>query len=216
MRCPRPRKHGLELSRDGSPCESRGRSAGRRARPERARSRARGSAGSDVCRCRAANGWHAPFGASPPSFLRMILSENRTPLFGIVRCWRRRIYFVHRRRQGSGTRNAPRERCSISSSPDLIRQSMRGCGLPGFAVRAPFPAHRHGPPGQAGGDESRRGRAGKDLPFAESYPVGPSWQDCGAAGESWRQVGTSHFEQAASESPSASNETAAMRNRKGR
>jgi hypothetical protein len=31
------------------------------------------------------NGWHAPFGASPPSFLRMILSENRTPLFGIMR-----------------------------------------------------------------------------------------------------------------------------------
>ena len=29
---PSPRKHGLELSRDGSSCESRGRSAGRRAR----------------------------------------------------------------------------------------------------------------------------------------------------------------------------------------
>ena len=26
MRCPSPRKHGLELSRDGNPCESRGRS----------------------------------------------------------------------------------------------------------------------------------------------------------------------------------------------
>jgi hypothetical protein len=41
MRCPSPRKHGLELSTDGSPCESRGRSAGRRARPDMARSRAR-------------------------------------------------------------------------------------------------------------------------------------------------------------------------------
>ena len=39
---PSPRKHGLELSGDGSPCESRGRSAGRRARPDMARSRARG------------------------------------------------------------------------------------------------------------------------------------------------------------------------------
>ncbi len=40
-----------------------------------------------------------------------------------------------------------------------------------------------------------------------NYPVGPSWQDCGPAGESWRQVGTSHFEQAASESPTRSEAT---------
>jgi len=39
------------------------------------------------------------------------------------------------------------------------------------------------------------------------YCVGPSWQDCGATGESRCQVGTSHFEQAASESPSRSKAT---------
>jgi hypothetical protein len=56
-----------------------------------ARSRARVSAGGDVCRCRADMVGIAPFGASPPSFLRMILSENRTPLFAIMRCCRGRI-----------------------------------------------------------------------------------------------------------------------------
>ena len=40
-----------------------------------------------------------------------------------------------------------------------------------------------------------------------NYPVGPSWQDCGAVGESRCQVGTSHLEQAASESPSKSEAT---------
>jgi len=40
--------------------------------------------------------------------------------------------------------------------------------------------------------------------FAQAYCVGPSWQDCGAVGELGRQVGTSHFEQAVSESPSRS------------
>ena len=30
-------------------------------------------------------GYNAPLGAPLPSFLRMILSENRTPLFGIMR-----------------------------------------------------------------------------------------------------------------------------------
>jgi hypothetical protein len=49
--------------------------------------------------------------------------------------------------------------------------------------------------------------------FAKAYCVGPSWQDCGAVGESWRQVGTSHFEQAASESPSASDETMVRKGR---
>jgi hypothetical protein len=49
--------------------------------------------------------------------------------------------------------------------------------------------------------------------FAKPYWLGPSWQDCGAVGESWRQVGTSHFEQAASVSPSASDETIARKGR---
>ena len=44
-----PRKHGQELSRDGSPGESRGRSAGRRARPDMARSRDWASTNGDVC-----------------------------------------------------------------------------------------------------------------------------------------------------------------------
>ncbi len=39
----------------------------------------------DVWMCGADSGRHAPFGAPPPSLLRMILSENRTPLFGIMR-----------------------------------------------------------------------------------------------------------------------------------
>ena len=37
----------------------------------------------------------------------------------------------------------------------------------------------------------------------QSYCAGPSWQDCGAGGESCRHVGTSHFEQAASARPQA-------------
>jgi hypothetical protein len=49
--------------------------------------------------------------------------------------------------------------------------------------------------------------------FSEAYCVGPSWQDCGAVGESRCQVGTSHFEQAASERPSASDETMARKGR---
>jgi hypothetical protein len=57
------------------------------------------------------------------------------------------------------------------------------------------------------------GAAGNDRSFGDCYCVGPSWQDCGAVGESWRQVGISHFEQAASDSPSASDETIAMRGR---
>ena len=74
---PSPGKHGLELSRDGSPGESRGRSAGRRARPDMARSRAADELRKFACTClrSAAHGWHAPFGASPPS------------------CCGRRIYF---------------------------------------------------------------------------------------------------------------------------
>ena len=59
----------------------------------------------------------------------------------------------------------------------------------------------------------RRRRAPPCACMTGHYPVGPSWQDCGAVGESWRQVGTSHFEQAASESPSASEETIAIRSR---
>ena len=76
----------LELSqrRMRSPWRVPRRSAGRRARPEWPLPR-RSIANGDVCWCCAAHGWHAPFGASPPSFLRMILSENRTPLFGIMR-----------------------------------------------------------------------------------------------------------------------------------
>ena len=49
----------------------------------------------------ARNGWHAPFGASPPSFLRMILSENRTPLFGIMRVPGANLFLVRPRRQSS-------------------------------------------------------------------------------------------------------------------
>jgi hypothetical protein len=72
MRCPSPRKHGLELSRDGSPCESRGRSAGRRARPvwRAAAQQTSCAEGADLRLRRAAHGWHAPFGASPPFLCR--------------------------------------------------------------------------------------------------------------------------------------------------
>ena len=52
--------------------------------------------------------------------------------------------------------------------------------------------------------------------LAQAYCAGPSWQDCGAVGVSWRQVGTSHFEQAASENPSTSDKAVTMRSRKGR
>ena len=57
-----PGKHGLELSRDGSPCESRGRSAGRRARLRKWRAAAPGyQRAATFCWCRAANGWHCAF-----------------------------------------------------------------------------------------------------------------------------------------------------------
>ena len=49
--------------------------------------------------------------------------------------------------------------------------------------------------------------AGSDERSCGPYCAGPSWQDCGATGESRCQVGTSHFEQAASESPSRSKAT---------
>jgi len=49
--------------------------------------------------------------------------------------------------------------------------------------------------------------AGNDERSCGPYCAGPSWQDCGATGESRCQVGTSHFEQAASESPSRSKAT---------
>src|SRR5580704_16679792 len=65
---PRPRKHGLELSRDGSPGENRGRSAGRRARPERARCRADHQQAATFVD--GTGKWLAcAFGASPPSFV---------------------------------------------------------------------------------------------------------------------------------------------------
>jgi hypothetical protein len=52
----------------------------------------------------------------------MILSENRTPLFGIMRfVWRQSFRAVVLQ---SSDANAPRERLFMSSLPDLIRQSM--------------------------------------------------------------------------------------------
>jgi hypothetical protein len=65
---------------------------------------------------------------------------------------------------------------------------------------------------EPGGDEERKCGENGSAPEDEErssrpYCVGPSWQDCGAVGESRCQVGTSHFEQAASESPSRSEAT---------
>jgi hypothetical protein len=86
MRCPSLRKHGLELSWDGSPCESRGRSAGRRARPvwRAAAQQTSCAEGANLSLRCAAHGWHAPFGASPPflcrrqtCFLRVVVGRAR-------------------------------------------------------------------------------------------------------------------------------------------
>ena len=44
----------------------------------------------------------APFGASPPFFQRMILPENRAPLFGIMRVQGANLFLVRGRRQSSG------------------------------------------------------------------------------------------------------------------
>ena len=52
--------------------------------------------------------------------------------------------------------------------------------------------------------------AGQDR---ETHPAGPSWQDCGPVGEFERQVGTSHFEQAASDRPRKSEEIIVTKSR---
>ena len=128
---PGPRKHGLELSRDGSPGENHGRSAGRRARPERAR-------------CRADHQQAATFVDGTRQMVGMRLSALRLPLLlpgG-------QIFFARGGRHSSDAQ-ASRERSLTSSLPGLTRQSMRGGGLRGLAAYRSFAAHQHGPPGQA-------------------------------------------------------------------
>jgi hypothetical protein len=156
MRCPSPRKHGLELSRDGSPCESRGRSAGRRARPDMARSRAADEwrrPRTLVCAC-AVNGRHAPFGASPPSFVaggEFYLLRRRQGS-DIRTCRERgdaRTHFTSPRRAGRGWVRGLSAILSVSASalsarlrpltPTLSpqagrRSEMIGCG--GLMMRA--------------------------------------------------------------------------------
>jgi hypothetical protein len=78
--------------------------------------------------------------------------------------------------------------------------------------------HRVKPGGDEEGADEEKGdegsAVGNGLRFLQKpYWLGPSWQDCGAVGESRCQVGTSHFEQAASERPSASDETMARKGR---
>ncbi len=84
---PRSRKHGsgAESADYGRFGEGRGRAPEGERAPTLARFRARAQVSGDTSLCGADSGRHAPFGAPLPSLLRMILSENRTPLFGIIR-----------------------------------------------------------------------------------------------------------------------------------
>jgi hypothetical protein len=109
-----PRKHGLELSRDGSPGESRGRSAGRRARPDMARSRARGISRRQrllMLRGRwlacAFRRFASLWGGDEPC--SVVVEENSDAI-------------------------ASRERFRTSSLPGLTRQSIESVGLLRFAV----------------------------------------------------------------------------------
>ena len=78
-------------------CESPGESRGEAPEGERApdwRASAPGHRQAATFAGAARNWLDAPFGAPPPSSLRMILSENRTPLFGIMRAGGESIFGV--------------------------------------------------------------------------------------------------------------------------
>jgi hypothetical protein len=62
----------------------------------------------------------APFGAPPPFFVRMILSENRTPLFGIMRAGsesKRALSLWRRDSQNSGAERVARTNFFFHLSP---------------------------------------------------------------------------------------------------
>jgi hypothetical protein len=126
MRCPRPRKHGLKLSQR---CQSRRREPRRKRRKASApRKRAAAlwvSAGGNVCWCQAAMVGMRLSALRLPS-LRMILSENRTPLFGIMREPEANLFLVRGGRQRLGRLGVAR-RVSLARHCERQRSNPEAC-----------------------------------------------------------------------------------------
>jgi hypothetical protein len=91
--------------------------------PTVARSRAQGSLGGNIRRCRA-DMVGMRLSALRLPFLRMIVSESRTPLFGIMRMSRRFFPWRGGGWQSSGA-NAPRERGCARCVPDAVQRHQR-------------------------------------------------------------------------------------------